>query len=156
MVKLIKIYKDCGYDVVTSTDLHVCTVLLTIQVTTWNIFQHVITYPKLRIWQNPFMGQEITPLDICHSNHLAAEVQSEWTYYFSVCANFWTSEIIWNVLAIVHQLLHNFYRIVLSLKNQLRGRKYDVMNQTLCRAYIDPDGPTKEKEAFKTSKAAMK
>ena len=29
-------------------------------------FNHITTYPKSRICKNPFTGQEITPLDICH------------------------------------------------------------------------------------------
>ena len=67
----------------------------------WIIFQHVTTWQKLRLWQNPFWTYVI--------QILPSEIQSEGRYYFSSGTKFWSWDLIWKILAILYQLLHNFY-----------------------------------------------
>ena len=42
---------------------------------------------------------------------LVSEIQSKLRYYILNCTHFWPCYLIWYILDILHQLLHNFYSI---------------------------------------------
>ena len=56
------------------------------------------------------MVREITTWT-CSIHILVSEVQSQLRYLFLKCAHFWLCYLIWVILAILNQLLHNFYSI---------------------------------------------
>ena len=88
---------------------------------------------KNRIIQNTFMDRDITPYLICHSNFsVISPVTGE--IFFSNWTHFWPLDILWDILAFVHQDLHNFYSIFRVFKVIKKDK--NIMSCT--RLYVHP------------------
>ena len=55
--------------------------------------------------------------DKCPSDLVFSEVHLDGSYSFIKCTHFEPCYLIWDVLAILYQLLHNFYSIYQGLKS---------------------------------------
>ena len=109
---------------------------------------------KNRIFQYSFTSLYITPLGIYHSNISIRIPVKEEIFLFNLCP-FLAQGHIMRRFGPFCARIYIISIAFLGSKRQQKRQKYDVMYQTLFRAYRGPDGPSKEKEAYKPSKSVM-
>ena len=67
------------------------------------------TLAKMTIWRT-LLRADISPPWTYVIQILVSEFQSQLRCYFLKCTHFWPCNLIWDILATLHQLLHNLYR----------------------------------------------